>query len=409
MATIEIFMLGNFEIRVDGQPVLAQLSQSRKATALVQYLVLQRGAPVPHKVLIDTLWGGERCANPDMALRAILHRFRSMISQEQLTALESCILTSRGCYQWNPNLACTVDVFQLEDLAAAAEQCEDPDKRLEHYQQIETLYRGRLLPLSASEPWVEGIAMHLHAYYRTAMLALLEHYRKQGDSERLVALCERGLEKNPRVERLYLELIMALEDLGRHSDAQLAARRGRAAGCLHHAIEPRQAATAWRQARKADRNMENDMARLITALPDQEADGAMLCSFETFGEIYRMQRGLQAQYGVPIFLALLTLTPTRSADAGETERMMTALGELIHTGMRRCDVAARYSDTQYALLMCGTGGGDSAPLEHIKQAFYRIPTRERYLMNYRVCAPRAGQNKPRARRARAVRKTKGKG
>lgn len=289
MATIEIFMLGNFEIRVDGQPVLAQLNQSRKATALVQYLVLQRGAPVPHKVLIDTLWGGERCANPDMALRAILHRFRSMISQEQLTALESCILTSRGCYQWNPNLTCTVDVFQLEDLAAAAEQCEDPDKRLEHYQQIETLYRGRLLPLSASEPWVESIAMHLHAYYRTAMLALLEHYRKQGDSERLVALCERGLEKNPRVERLYLELIMALEDLGRHSDAQL---------------------------------------------------------------------------------------------------------------------AARYSDTQYALLMCGTGGEDSTPLEHIKQAFYRIPTRERYLMNYRVCAPRAGQKKPRARRARAVRKTK---
>ena len=372
MATIEIFMLGNFEIRVDGQPVLAQLNQSRKATALVQYLVLQRGTPVPHKVLIDTLWGGERCANPDMALRAILHRFRSMISQEQLTALDSCILTSRGSYQWNPNLTCTVDVFQLEDLAAEAERCDDPDKRLEHYQQIETLYRGRLLPLSASEPWVESIAMHLHAYYRTAMLALLEHYRKQGDSERLVALCERG----------------------------------RAAGCLHHAIEPRQAATAWRQARKADRNMENDMARLITALPDQETDGAMLCSFETFGEIYRMQRGLQAQYGVPIFLALLTLTPTRSADAGETERMMTALGELIHTGMRRCDVAARYSDTQYALLMCGTGGEDSAPLEHIKQAFYRIPTRERYLMNYRVCAPRAGQNKPRARRARAVRKTK---
>lgn len=404
MAGIEIRMLGDFEIRVDGRPVLAQLSQSRKATALVQYLVLQRGARISHKALIDTLWGGERSANPDMALRAILYRFRSMIAQEKLDALEGCILTSRGCYQWNPDLPCTVDVFQLEDLADAAKNCDDPDRRFAYYEEIETLYRGRLLPLSASEPWVEGIAMHLHGLYRTAMIDLLEHYRKLGDSEHLVELCERGLQINPRVERLYLELIMALEDLGRHSEALQAARRGRAAGCLHHAVEPQRAGAIWRQARRADRNMEIDMARLTALLPDEETEGAMLCPFEIFGEIYRMQRGLQAQYGVPIFLALLTVTPTRTADPAEVERMMTALGELIQTGMRRCDVAARYSDTQYVLLMCGTGGEDSAPLEHIKQAFYRIPTEERYLLNYRVCAPQAGQKKRRGRRARAVRR-----
>ena len=53
MATIEIKMLGGFEIRVNGKPVLAQLAQSRKATALVQYLVLRRGERVSHKVLTD--------------------------------------------------------------------------------------------------------------------------------------------------------------------------------------------------------------------------------------------------------------------------------------------------------------------------------------------------------------------
>ena len=46
MATIEIKMLGGFEIRVNGKPVLAQLAQSRKATALVQYLVLRRGSNI---------------------------------------------------------------------------------------------------------------------------------------------------------------------------------------------------------------------------------------------------------------------------------------------------------------------------------------------------------------------------
>ena len=102
MATIEIKMLGGFEIRVNGKPVLAQLAQSRKATALVQYLVLRRGERVSHKVLTDTLWAGERSTNPDMALRAILHRFRNMIDAEGLDEMEGCIVTSRGYYQWKP-------------------------------------------------------------------------------------------------------------------------------------------------------------------------------------------------------------------------------------------------------------------------------------------------------------------
>ena len=87
MADIEIRMLGKFEILMDGKPVLAALKQSRKATMLIQYLVLQKGERVTHKDLTDTLWNGERSTNPDMALRAIMHRFRNMIEAEGLKEL----------------------------------------------------------------------------------------------------------------------------------------------------------------------------------------------------------------------------------------------------------------------------------------------------------------------------------
>lgn len=238
MATIEIRMLGDFEIRVNGKPVLAVLGQSRKTTALVQYLVLQRGERVTHKVLTDTLWAGERSSNPDMALRAILHRFRNMIEAEGLDELRNCILTSRGCYQWNPHLDCTVDVFRVGDLSEQARREEDPEKRAKLYEQIVDLYRGRLLPQSASEQWVEGVSVRLHGQYRTAMLSLLELCKKWGESTRIISLCNHALELDPYEERLYLEEIVALEALGRHNEAQKLARRGTAMGCLHHAIEP---------------------------------------------------------------------------------------------------------------------------------------------------------------------------
>ena len=110
----------------------------------------------------------------DVYKRQILHRFRNMIEAEGLDELRNCILTSRGCYQWNPHLDCTVDVFRVGDLSEQARREEDPEKRAKLYEQIVDLYRGRLLPQSASEQWVEGVSVRLHGQYRTAMLSLLE-------------------------------------------------------------------------------------------------------------------------------------------------------------------------------------------------------------------------------------------
>ena len=237
MADIEIRMLGKFEILMDGKPVLAALKQSRKATMLIQYLVLQKGERVTHKDLTDTLWNGERSTNPDMALRAIMHRFRNMIEAEGLKELETCIITSRGYYQWNPHLDCSVDVFEVNDLSELARKESDAEKRSRIYEQIVNLYDGRLLPQSASEPWVESVSVRLHGQYRTAILNLLELCKKWGESTRIVTLCTRALELDPYEERLYLEMIQALEALGRHEKALEMTRRGNAMGCLHYAVD----------------------------------------------------------------------------------------------------------------------------------------------------------------------------
>ena len=389
MATIEIRMLGDFEIRVNGKPVLAVLGQSRKTTALVQYLVLQRGERVTHKVLTDTLWAGERSSNPDMALRAILHRFRNMIEAEGLDELRNCILTSRGCYQWNPHLDCTVDVFRVGDLSEQARREEDPEKRAKLYEQIVDLYRGRLLPQSASEQWVEGVSVRLHGQYRTAMLSLLELCKKWGESTRIISLCNHALELDPYEERLYLEMIQALEALGRHEKALEMTRRGNAMGCLHHAVEQERVGVVSRQARQADRNLENDISRLAEELPADDTPGAVYCSFENFRQIYHLQRGVQSRFGVPVYLALLTMSPAQNADPAETGSMMEQLGELIHKSLRQCDAMARYSENQYVLLISGNSSAEngSTPLERIKAAFYRMPAHGRYLLNYHMYAP----------------------
>ena len=191
MADIEIRMLGKFEILMDGKPVLAALKQSRKATMLIQYLVLQKGERVTHKDLTDTLWNGERSTNPDMALRAIMHRFRNMIEAEGLKELETCIITSRGYYQWNPAMECRVDVFEMEALMEEARRQLNPAAAVARYERVLELYAGRLLPMFCNEPWVETRSLTLHVQYRIALFQVLEACKRKGENERIVKLCRR--------------------------------------------------------------------------------------------------------------------------------------------------------------------------------------------------------------------------
>ena len=143
------------------------------------------------------------------------------------------------------------------------------------------------------------------------------------------------------------------------------------------------------QARQADRNLENDISRLAEELSADDTPGAAYCSFENFRQIYHLQRGVQSRFGVPVYLALLTMSPAQNADPAATGSMMEQLGELIHKSLRQCDAMARYSENQYVLLISGNSSAEngSTPLERIKAAFYRVPAHGRYLLNYHMYAP----------------------
>lgn len=68
--------------------------------------------------------------------------------------------------------------------------------------------------------------------------------------------------------------------------------------------------------------------------------------------------------------------------------MVDQLGELIHTSLRQCDVAARYTETQYVIMLCGSAAETgSSPLERIKASFYRVPAHGRYLLSYSLYVP----------------------
>ena len=145
---IEIRMLGGFSVCIDGRPALQGMAQSRKLQQVLQYLLLNRARAVPHAELAAQFWGN--ASNAEASLRAVMHRLRRLAALEG-GALDSWLETTRGCYRWNPALACFVDVYELERLAAQAAAAPEGVARDGMEQAIVVLYRGRLLPDSAGE------------------------------------------------------------------------------------------------------------------------------------------------------------------------------------------------------------------------------------------------------------------
>lgn len=382
---IRITMLGKFEIAVDGRPALAGMAQSRKIQLLVQYLLLQYGRPATHAELTAALWGN--AGDADMSLRAVMHRFRTMAAKED-PALESCILTERGAYVWNTELDCEVDVFTIRRLAEQASAEKDPAVRADLYRRIIGQYRGRLLPDSAGEPWVERQRVWLHNLYKDSLFALIELCKGSGDREEVVELSRRGLCADPYDERLYVEQILALEELGRQEEAEAVTRRAAETGCLHGDSRNRNLNGNYKRMQQSELAMEADLEHILKDVSETDGDGCYLCGYETFRSICRVQMRMRARYDFSLFLVTVSIVPpVARPGAGRNAAVMRVLENVLGRTLRSSDVAARYSDTRFVLLLGGLASDGSSPMERVRAEFYRRPEHDGYLLTYRLHTP----------------------
>lgn len=382
---IRITMLGKFEIAVDGRPALAGMAQSRKIQLLVQYLLLQYGRPATHAELTAALWGN--AGDADMSLRAVMHRFRTMAAKED-PALESCILTERGAYVWNTKLDCEVDVFTIRRLAEQASAEKDPAVRADLYRRIIGQYRGRLLPDSAGEPWVERQRVWLHNLYKDSLFALIELCKESGDREEVVELSRRGLCADPYDERLYVEQILALEELGRQEEAEEVTRRAAETGCLHGDSRNRNLNGSYKRMQQSELAMEADLEHILKDVSETDGDGCYLCGYETFRSICRVQMRMRARYDFSLFLVTVSIVPpVARPGAGRNAAVMRVLENVLGRTLRSSDVAARYSDTRFVLLLGGLASDGSSPMERVRAEFYRRPEHDGYLLTYRLHTP----------------------
>ncbi len=387
-ARIRIKLFGRLEITVDGELVLTQLQQARKTCMFLEYLLLKRDRPVTHEELLDTLWSGHDSASPSTALRTLLHRYRSLVTESGITALERSIVTARGTYQWNPALACEIDVFEFERLYAEAGDTALPaEARIEKYLAFIELYSGPLLANVSEAAWVVPRSVYYHDMYLDGIFALIELLKAAGNHARIVQVCRRAMDVDLFDERLQLELMMALTKAGQRREALSQFCSTTSARALRSA-PPGELRQVYNLIVQADEAMDNDIDAVQAHIENEPLQaGAFVCDYGIFREVFMLQRRLLERTSGTMFLALVTLGggPTSSVDPLLLDSLMQQLLEICRQNLRKGDTVSRCGAAQYALLLPLVNyDSGKAVLERIKKAFYRAHVQSSLILSYKL-------------------------
>jgi predicted ATPase/DNA-binding SARP family transcriptional activator len=226
MARLSLFLLGSFQVILDGTPVTE--FRSDKTRALLAYLALEAGRPHRRDTLTGLLWPDVPDRAARNSLRQSLHRLRQAIGDTD--APPDFLHVTGESVQFNSAADIWLDVTAFDALLTTVES--HFHRRVEvcapcvtQLREAADLYRGDFLQgfiLEDSVAFSEWVAVRREWLHRRALEALFhlaEYHRWRGEYEPASKHARRQLELEPWREEAHRQLMSLLARHGERSAA----------------------------------------------------------------------------------------------------------------------------------------------------------------------------------------------
>ena len=386
--TLQVQMLGQFTLRYGDRTISDSDDRSRRVWSLLAYMLYNHGRSFAQEELIHLYWSNsEKSADPGNALKSIFHRIRTALDKLQPGLGRLLIRRKAGRYFWNNVMPLSLDIEDFEAHFHAAEAAGDDDVRLAEYQSALALYTGDPLPRMTDEIWTIPIVAYYHSLYTRAAAGAIELLEKQERTAEAVALCRRAIHIEPYQEDLYEHLMRGLLRTGDMKGAMSVYEEMSEQLFAHFGVMPSETLrTLYRQATRTVNDRTLTMDEVCSQLEEPAPHGgAMVCEYDFFKILYRFEARSIARNGHSANICLLSVSgkdgemlARRSLDPA-----MNNLQVLVQNNLRRGDVIARCSISQYIILLPQANYENSRMVaDRLVSAFYRryphSPARLRY-------------------------------
>lgn len=356
-APLKINMFGEFSLQTGSSCIRDSDNRSKGVWLLLAYMIYNRSRSVTLGEYADLLWKDDiRSANPTNALKTMFHRVRSSLDPLWAGAGHQLVLRKGSTYAWNVDVPISLDVDDFTNLFQESQRQTDPDKRLELLLAALDLYHGEFLAKLGAELWVIPLAAHYRRIYIQAALEALPLLEQREEWARVQEICRAAIAHEPYMEELYCHLMRSLINLGNQRGAVGIYEEMSELLLSNFGVMPSdEARVLYRDALSSinDHTVSADMVLEQLQEPGGPG-GALVCNYDIFRSIYHSVARSIGRSGDAVHLALVSILPQDkggSLPQRSLERVVDNLQEMIRSTLRRGDVVARCSVSQFVLLL----------------------------------------------------------
>ncbi|MCR5678013.1 MAG: winged helix-turn-helix domain-containing protein [Agathobacter sp.] len=352
---ITISTFGGFQAVYDDIILNDKNLRSVMLSRLFMYMIIHRDKALSTDTIINSIWAtDEEVDNPVGALKNLMYRLRK--SLERIFGPNDYILTNRGSYQWNPEIPIVLDCEKFEQLINVAKKESVEDKALIKYEQAVGLYQGEFLPGIKDCYWAQSLNTYYQSMYLSVVKALGDLYKKTCQYEYLDRLVTTALSFDNADEQLYCYQIEARMRLNKISLALESYENAKE--IIERELGVRKTTVlnkVYEELLAVSKSSANDIEEVHEDIVEENPEGVFFCSYPIFREIYHLEARKNARSDEDETMMLITMegkkTDTKQIAEFRIKKAMATMESCIRDSLRVGDVASKYSDSQFILLL----------------------------------------------------------
>ena len=352
--TIYVTMFQKFSFSYRDKVIDSDTIKSDKLIKLFGYLLMNTNRAVPSSELIDFLWFYEEIDNPIGALKNLVYRLRAILKKQFL--LNNFIVTGKGAYSINSEYIIKTDVSEFEyynDLII-----DDQDDHLENYDHLIEKYKGKFLTEIKGDHNILSKSTYYHSIFIDRIIEYADILEEKQEYEKMEAIARQAISIDNLEEDVYEILIKSVYFQHQYKKAHELYKSTTDMLYQTLGIKPSESLLElYDLIKKEDHEEGTDISDVKHELIEEKPDGAFLCEYGTFREIYTMQSRMIGRLGICSHLCLITLIDnSKSPEERENnkalhEKNMQKIQQALLSGLRIGDVISRLSINQYVVLL----------------------------------------------------------
>ncbi|MDP2892183.1 MAG: BTAD domain-containing putative transcriptional regulator [Bacillota bacterium] len=385
---LSVQMLGAFSVHRGDLALDETLNKSRNLGVMMEYLLAQRGRPVPVEELMEVLWEDKDWDNPVKVIQNLIYRLRQLLD---VKGRPSHISNLHGGYCWNTSSKYYLDIEDFENFAEEGLKLKrnKQDGKVALTRAVE-LYRDDFLEDKVFEPWTVTVRQNLKNKYSLCVRELLDILEKEGNYNDIISLCTTAIAIDPYDEKVHVAYINALIKTDRTAHA-----------CRHYnlttdflqkmlGVSPsKELNEVYNKIKDNISIRQYDIDAIMEESESEKtrAEGPLFCDLETFNKLYDLELRRMQRNGQSNSLVLMTLSnPDYSPPSGEVlKRARSTMNSELIKSLRRGDVVCFRTDSQ-AIIFLSSITFESAHnvAERIIESFRKSFNNQDILLQYKV-------------------------